>query len=257
MPNILYLDIETAPKLAYVYQFFKTNISPKQVKEHGYIISYSAIWNDDPDDRVIYNETRTENDTKLVKQLIKLLDKADFVVGHNAEMFDAATINARALVLGLKPPSPYKVIDTYKAAKRYFKFESNSLEYISGVLDIEHKKLAHNKFPGYELFIECVRGNPEAFEENKKYNIWDTLTVRDVYKEMRPWIRNHPNVAVFDEVEKHVCPACGGTHLHARGYSYTNVGKYHRYHCQDCGKWSRTRFTERAKNAARSLLTNA
>lgn len=257
MPNILYLDIETAPKLAYVYRFFKENISPKQVKEHGYIISFAAIWNDSPDKEVIYQETRTEDDRELVAQLIGLLDRADIVIGHNVEYFDAATINARALVLGLKPPSPYKVVDTYKAAKRYFKFESNSLEYISGVLNIKHKKLSHNKFPGFELWIECMKGNPDAFKENKKYNCWDTFSTRDVYKEMRPWIRNHPNMAVYDEENSHVCPGCGGKHLHSRGYSYTNTGKYQKFHCQDCGKWSRTRYSERNKDAAKGLLTNA
>lgn len=256
-PKILFLDIETAPKLAYVYQFFKTNISPKQVKDHGYIISFAGIWNDDSDKNVIYAEARGEDDSDLVKMMIQLLDEADFVVGHNAEMFDAATINARALVLGIKPPSPYKVIDTLKAAKRYFKFESNSLEYISGILDIKHKKLSHNKFPGYELFIECMKGNSEAFKENKKYNIWDTLTVRDVYYEMRPWIRNHPNMVVQNEASDHACPKCGGVHLTRRGFAYTNVGKYQRFVCNDCGGWSRTRFTERDPEKARSLLTNA
>lgn len=256
MPNILYLDLETAPKLAYVYSFFKTNISPKQVKEHGYVLSYAALWNDDEDEQIIYNETRTEDDTKLIKQLIKLLDKADIVVGHNVEYFDVNTINARALVLGLKPPSPFKIVDTYKAAKKYFKFESNSLEYISTVLKVKHKKLAHNKFPGFELWIQCMKGNKEAFEENKTYNCWDTLTTRDVYKEMRPWIRNHPNMGVYGEDEHHVCPACGSDHLHSRGYAFTNTGKYQRFICQSCGKWSRTRFSERKKEAARSLLTN-
>lgn len=257
MPKILFIDIETAPKLAYVYQFFKTNISPKQVLSHGYIISFAAIWNDDADKHVMYQETRTEDDSKLVKAMIKLLDEADFVVGHNAEMFDMATINARALVLGLKPPSPYKVIDTLRAAKRYFKFESNSLEYISGVLNIKHKKLSHNKFPGYELFIQCMKGNDAAFVENKRYNIWDTLTVRDVYHEMRPWIRNHPSMTVGDESEGNKCPKCGSVHITRRGYAYTNVGKYQRFVCRDCGGWSRSRFTERGPEAARSLLTNA
>lgn len=257
MPKILFIDIETAPKLAYVYQFFKANISPKQVKDHGHIISFAAIWNDNPDKDVIYAETRTEDDSELVAAMIELLDQADYVVGHNADQFDTATINARALVLGLKPPSPYKVIDTLRAAKRYFKFESNSLEYISGVLNIKHKKLSHNKFPGYELFIQCVKGNPEAFKENKKYNIWDTLTVRDVYHEMRPWIKNHPNMVVQDESDNHACPRCGSTHVTRRGFSYTNVGKYQRFVCNDCGGWSRTRYTERLKEAARSLLTNA
>jgi len=257
MAKILYLDIETCPKLAYVYSFFKTNISPKQVKEHGYILSYAAIWGDAPDKEIIYNETRSEDDQELIEELIDLLDEADIVIGHNVDGFDVNTISARALILGLKPPSPFKVVDTYKAAKRYFKFESNSLEYISTVLKVKHKKLSHNKFPGFELWIQCMKGNKEAFAENKTYNCWDTLTTRDVYKEMRPWIRNHPNLAVFDEVDEYVCVACGGTHVHLRGFAHTNIAKYQRYLCLECGKWNRTRVNERDKKSSRSLLTNA
>lgn len=257
MPKILYLDIETAPKKAYIWQFFKAMIGAKQVLEHGYIMSFSAIWNDDGDKNILYYENRTENDTKIVKALLRLLDEADMVVGHNVEYFDVATINARALVLGLKPPSPYKIVDTYKAAKKYFKFESNSLEYLTTVLPIKHKKLTHAKFPGFVLWDQCLQGNPAAWKEMKDYNINDTLAVRDVYKEMRPWIRNHPNLAVWNEDGVPRCNVCGSEHLHKRGKIPTNTGLYQQYQCQDCGHWLRTRFSERLKSAAKGLLTNA
>lgn len=257
LSKILFLDIETAPKLAYVWKFFKEMIGVKQVKEHGNIMSFSAIWGDDDDEKIIYYENRAQDDTDIVVNLLNLLDQADIVVGHNVEMFDVATVNGRALVLGIKPPSPYKIVDTYKVAKKEFKFESNSLEYLTTVLPIKHKKLQHAKFPGFQLWLECIRGNEEAWEEMKIYNINDTLSVRDVYFAMRPWIRNHPNVTVQNEIGVKVCPTCGSTNLHSRGYSYTNVGKYQRFHCQDCGKWSRTRFTERVKQFAKELLTNA
>ena len=42
--SILILDIETAPNLAYVWKFFKANISPKQVLEDCSIMSWSAKW---------------------------------------------------------------------------------------------------------------------------------------------------------------------------------------------------------------------
>src|SRR5574337_83874 len=82
-PKKLFLDIETAPKLAYVWKFFKEMIGVKQVKDHGRIMSFSAIWNDDDDGKVIYCDSRKENDTKIVKNLIGLLDEADIVIGHN------------------------------------------------------------------------------------------------------------------------------------------------------------------------------
>lgn len=254
-PNILYLDIETSPKIAYVWRFWKENIGAKQVIDHGHIMSFTGIWNDGDDP--IYVENRGDDDTFIVKELIALLDEADLVVGHNVARFDCATINGRALVAGVNPPSPYKIVDTLLSAKKCFKFESNSLEYLAQVLDCKHKKLAHGKFPGFSLWLECLKGNDEAWEEMMVYNIEDTYTVRDVYKKMRPWIPDHPNLGVFLEENKHVCPKCGGDHLVRRGYAYTNVNKYQRFKCVDCGGWSRTRFTEYAKEKRKVLLGNA
>ena len=254
--KILYLDIETAPKLAYVWRFFKENISPKQVLTHGHIMSFTAIWNDE--DSFIYSENRNNNsDDEIVGQLVQLLDEADLVIGHNVEAFDCHTINGRALVAGISPPSPYKIVDTYKSARREFKFEKNSLEYLCEVLNCKHKKLSHKKFPGFELWVECLAGNEEAWEEMRDYNIMDTFSVRDVYKKMRPWIRNHPNVAVHLEIDGHACPKCGSTHVQRRGYAYTNSGKYQRFRCNSCGGWARSRYTEYPTEKKKELLANA
>lgn len=257
MARILFIDIETSPKLAYVWRFWKENVSPKQVLEHGQILSFAAIWNDDKDENVIYHENRVEDDGAITAHMLQLLDEADYVVGHNVKAFDLGTIKARALALGMRPPSPYKIIDTLIVAKKEFRFESNSLEYITTVLPVAHKKLTHAKYPGFLLWEACLKGDDHAWAEMKEYNIVDTLAVRDVYMLMRPWIANHPNITVDVEEEGYHCPSCGSTHVHSRGYAYTNVGKYQRFHCQECGKWSRTRFTERAKEFARNLLTNA
>lgn len=257
-PNVLFIDIETAPKLAYVWKFFKENISPKQVKDHGRIMSFSAIWNNDKDKNVVYFENRTEDDTGIVMVMLRLLDEADIIVGHNVDYFDLATINARAVVLGLKPPSPYKIIDTYKVAKKQFKFESNSLEYLSEVLPIKHKKLQHKNYPGFDLWLSCIAQDPKAWKEMRLYNINDTLAVRDIYEIFRPWIKNHPNFGVYSDDLRPVCSKCGSHHIHFRGYGpgNSNVSQYRKFVCLDCGGWSRTRFSEKSKEAKKVLLTN-
>lgn len=255
MAKILYLDLETAPKLAYVWRFWKENVGAKQVVEHGHIMSFAAVWNDDG--LAIYEENRGQDDSEITAKLIKLLDEADIVIGHNVDKFDCNTINGRALVLGIKPPSPYKIVDTYQVAKKHFKFESNSLEYLAIVLDCAHKKEQHANFPGFVLWLECIKGNPLAWKEMKLYNIMDSFVVRDVYKKMRPWIPNHPNIGVFNEGGEPACPKCGSHHIQRRGYSYTQVSKFQRFVCMDCGGWSRTRFNEYDKGARKQLLANA
>lgn len=264
MPKILYLDIETAPTLGYVWRLWKENIGVKQIKDHMRVMSFSAIWNDDDDSKVMYFEERGKSDKRLIKEFLKLADQADVIIGHNVQNFDCATMNGRAMVLGLKPPSPYKIVDTYQVAKKEFRIEANSLEYLSEVLGIKNKKLAHKKFPGFELWRECLAQNDEAWEEMQTYNVVDTLAVREVYKIMRPWIRNHANMAVFEESDGLVCPKCGGHHMKRvqdrdknGRFTYTNVGKYPLFQCQDCGGYARSRFTEYPKDKAKNLLVNA
>lgn len=255
MPKILFIDIETSPKIAYVWRFWKENVGAKQVIDHGHIMSYAAVWGDNG--YASYEENRGDDDSEITKKLIALLDEADIVVGHNVDRFDCNTINGRALVLGINPPSPYKIVDTYQVAKTKFKFEANSLEYLAKVLGCENQKLNHANFPGFLLWLECLKGNNQAWEEMKLYNIVDTFTVRDVYYRMRPWIPQHPNIGVFLENDKPVCPKCGSEHIQRRGYAHTQLSKFQRFVCMDCGGWSRTRFNEYDKNKRKQLLANA
>lgn len=257
MAKILYLDIETAPKLAYVWAFWKQNIQPKAVLEHGHIMSFSAIWNDDTADKIVYHENRTESDRAITSSLIDLLDQADVVIGQNVDKFDLGYIRGRAIVNRLLPPSPYKTVDTYKVAKNELNMGANSLEYLCEVFNVPIKKKNHSKFPGFELWLQCMKQNEEAWNEMREYNIDDTLSVRELYKVMRPYIRNHCNVAIFDERDHTVCPVCGSRHVVKRGYYYSSLGRYQRYRCHNCGSWSRARINDLDKEKRNNLLVVA
>lgn len=254
MAKILIIDLETAPKLAYVWRFYKENISPKQVKEHGQILSYAAKWLNS--DQMMYGDTQTQPESVIVREILSLLSEADVVVAHNAKKFDIPMVKGRALILGMKPPSPFKVVDTLIEARNHFLMPSNSLEYLADVLGCA-KKDSHKEFPGFELWKECLAGNPKAWEEMKAYNIQDVETLEEVYLKMRPYMSSHPNLGVLNDEEVNQCPKCGGTHLVWRGYATTNVGKYRRFVCNDCGGWGRTRFLENTKEKRRALVTNA
>lgn len=251
-PRILILDIETFPNVAHVWRFFKENVGAKQVLEHSTIASFAYKWLGE--DGVVYFDAQHQSEKKLLKELLGVLDAADIVVAHNGNKFDLPTIQGRAMVVGLKPPSPYKTIDTLLVARYEFNFPANSLEYLAILLECA-PKLAHKKFPGFELWNECMKGNAEAWEEMKTYNIQDVKTLEEVYLKMKPWMKRHPNVAVYEETDELVCPKCGSRHINRRGFAYTNTGKYQRFVCNGCGGWARTRYTELNKNV--NLLGNA
>ena len=254
MAKILVVDLETAPKLAYVWSFWNTNVGLNQTLSNTYILSYAAKWLGS--NKVAYAETRDENDEILCEQLASYFDTADMVIAHNGSKFDIPIVRARCVLHGIKPWSPIKEIDTLKVAKREFRFDRNSLAYLADYLGVEEKE-EHKEFPGFELWSECIKGNPAAWREMKKYNIQDVETLEQVYFKLRPWMTNHPNLAVMSERDEVVCPKCGGNHIQFRGYAYTNVGKYHKYQCQGCGGWGRTRFTQYPKDKRQQLTVNA
>jgi predicted RNA-binding Zn-ribbon protein involved in translation (DUF1610 family) len=253
-PKIYVIDIETAPKIAYVWRFFKEHVGAKQVLDHGHIMSFAAKRLGD--DQIIYKENRKDDDKAITQALIDVLDDADIVIAQNGDRFDLPSINGRALVHGLKPPSPYKTVDTLKVARNEFKFERNSLEYLAIILGCAPKD-QHKDFPGFELWLECLRGNDAAWNEMRLYNIQDILTLEEVYIKMRPWIRNHANLGIYIEHDGPVCPKCGSVHVTRRGYTTTNTGKYQRFRCNDCGGWARSRITELPKELRKVLLVNA
>jgi hypothetical protein len=253
MPKILLLDIETFPNVAHVWRFYKENVGAKQVVEHSTIASFAYKWLGE--DGVFYYDTQHQSEKKLLKELVNVLDAADIVIAHNGNKFDLPTIQGRAMVAGLKPPSPYKTIDTLLVSKYEFNFPANSLEYLAIILGCSVKG-GHKKFPGFELWEQCMKNNPEAWEEMRIYNIQDVRTLEEVYLKMRPYMKRHPNVAVFAEADRPLCPKCGSGDIQLRGFVTTNVYKYRKYRCNSCGGWSRTRFNVLDTSITKNTLVN-
>lgn len=252
--KILIFDIETAPLKGYFWRLWKENIGYSQLIDEWYMLTWAAKWLDE--DEVIFDSNHLhgdmQNDEHILNNLHGLLDSADIVVAHNGNRFDIPKVNARFIQAGLEPPSPYKRIDTFQVAKRQFGFTSNRLDSIADFLGIGRKL----NTGGFKLWERCLNDEVEAFEEMVEYNIQDVLLLEEVYKRMRPWIPNHPNVANIESKE-FACPKCGSENLQRRGFSYTQAGKYQRYQCVSCGGWSKTRYNERKQGEGRNILNNA
>jgi len=249
----LVLDIETAPTLAYVWRFFKENIGAAQVLEHSSILCWSAKWVGEK--QVFYEDAWKQTEKSMLRKLVKLLNEADAVIGHNSAKFDMPKIRGRCLVHGIKPAQPYKDIDTCLTARKEFGFESNSLDYLSRVLEVTTKS-KHSKFPGFSLWEQCLKGNPKAWAEMKKYNIQDIQATEDVYLAMLPYMTRHPNWGVFEESDHTLCPKCGSDNIKKDGFHHTSVGKYQQYQCNDCGGWMKSRYNLYDKDKRKALVTN-
>lgn len=255
-PKVLLLDIETAPITAYVWNLWPKFVGLNQVKAEWNILSFCAKWLGDPE--IIYGDCREDpaDDSKLVKQLYDLIDAADIVIAQNGKRFDVPKIQARFLLQGYLPPSPFKIVDTMLMAKQQFGFTSNSLAWMTDKINTGEKKNKHGKFPGFDLWAECLKGNPEAWDEMREYNIPDVTSMEELYLRLRPWYVGHPNVAIYymDDVTR--CPKCGSDDIKQEGVTFTQSGEYARMHCGGCGGWSRGRYTQNSKEVRRAQLSN-
>jgi uncharacterized protein YprB with RNaseH-like and TPR domain len=251
-PKILYVDIETSPVLGHVWALFDQNVGLNQIEKDWAMLSWAANW--DGEDKVLYMDNRKEkdprNDKKILSPLWKLLDAADIVVAHNGRRFDRKKINARLILNGFKPPSPYKLVDTLLEARKIFGFTSNKLEYLSDALTPNQKKLVSKKFVGFELWKECLKGNRAAWNEMERYNKQDIRALKAVYEKIRSWGPSNV-LASFQSPGSESCGTCSSSNTVKNGYAFTAAGRYQRYSCKDCGAWTRGGVNLLGKGAVR------
>lgn len=240
-PKILIADIETLPLEVWTWGLFDQNIGLNQVKSDWTVLSWSAKWLGEK--KVMYDDVRNDkprDDRRVLNGIWKLLDQADIVIWHYGSAFDHKKLNARFILNGFRPPSPYQQIDTKKLASKTFGFTSNKLEYLTDKLNKKYKKSGHRKYPGFEMWKQCMLGNVSAYNEMRAYNKLDVLSLEEMYLKIIPW-HNPLDFRVYDDKTRPECKTCGCTKLHARGFEHTKAGRFRRYQCTGCGAWQSER----------------
>jgi len=255
--KVLLFDIETTPMQAYVWSMWKNNINKGQLIEDWCMLCYAAKWLGEDD---IYLASMRQDpgyepglldDYAVCCSLHALLDEADIVVGHNAARFDVKKANARFLQHGMKPPRPYKVMDTLTVAKRHFKISSNRLDFIGKFLGLG-KKLDHQ---GFDLWTGCMAGDDECWDTMERYNIQDVVLLEQVYDALAPWDNRHPCINTDHSVSR--CTVCGCKDMSADGEVYTAVSTFTAYQCDSCGHWMRTGSNKKSKDQMSVTMRNA
>ena len=241
-PKIVFIDVETSPLLGYAWGSYDVNIL--SVIEPVKIICFAYKWLGDSRVTVRalsdYSEYKPGivNDKDLVREFWEVLDTADVVIAHNGDSFDIKVANARFIANGLNAPSDYKSVDTLKVAKKYFKFNNNTLNELGQYLN-EGKKAPTG---GFETWMKCMAGDTKAWGIMKKYNAQDIELLERVYLRLRPFIQNHPNLNLISppKIKKTdmPCTVCQSVNTVRRGFSVTKAGRYQRYQCNDCASWS-------------------
>jgi len=259
-PKIGLVDIETAPIVGNTWGLWQQNIGLNQIEHEWAIISFCFKPLGGAKNTIEYMDTSDREDPRddsaVLQRLYEIMDEYDVLIAHNGKRFDAKKIRARFILAGYRPHSPVKIEDTLLYAKQVAAFTSNKLEWLSTYLSTI-KKDAHTDFPGFELWKQCMAGNPKAWKSMKKYNIPDVISMEQVYMRLRPWVQGAVNVNAYTTEDNTIrCPICGSDDVHEEGYAYTQTGQYKRYHCaaDNCGAWSRSRYTINSIKKRKSLL---
>lgn len=226
--RVLFFDIETTPNLAYVWGKYEQDVIDYK-KEWG-LLSFAWKWQGSKKVHCLSRYTMSEKE--LVKYLWEILDQADVVVAHNGADFDVKKARAKFIEYGLKPPTPFKVVDTKLIARSQFKFNSNSLNDLGKLLKLGKKV----ETGGFQLWLDCMAGKGSAFRKLKKYNKQDVMLLEKVYNKLRAWHPTHPNLSLMED--RPGCPACGSKHMNKRGYTINVKSKVEKLQCQSCGHWS-------------------
>ena len=193
-PKILLFDVETSFYHFVGWGTYKQYIQHYQITEHQYIISWAAKWLYDDNvqsDVVTSEESKNRDDKRILKSIWKLLDEADIVIGHNGDRFDIRKLRWRFISEDMQPPSPFRIIDTLKIARREFFAPSYKQDFLTKYFHLQNKIETN-----FQLWKDCEAGIPEKLEEMVEYNRHDVMGLEELYLKIRPYIHNHPNLGV-------------------------------------------------------------
>jgi len=225
----LFADIEVSPNVVVAWRpGYNLTINPGDILEERAIICVSYKW--DGEDKVHSLKWQEGDDKNLVREIIKVMNEADEIVGHNFASFDLKFIRGRALYHSIPMLTQYKVYDTLKYARRYFGLNSYKLDYIASYLGLGHKITTT-----LQLWKDCMTNNPKAMKKMIKYCSKDVLLNEEVFYKMKKYTESE----VHHGDGKLTCPECGHDEFRLVKTLLNKSGVVRRtVQCTKCGNYS-------------------
>jgi transposase-like protein len=232
MRKRLFFDLEVSPNIVFSWRSgYNLNIDPDNIIEERKIICVCWKWEGEDE---VHSLTwdKKQNDKKLLKDFIKVLNSAHEIVGHNSDRFDTKWLRTRAIIQGVDMLAHYVSIDTLKKAKNGFYFNSNKLDYLGKVL-LGQGKLENGGFDTWRKIV--LDKDEEALERMVNYCKKDVQILEQVFHKLEPYIKPTQHYGVMFGEEKFSCPHCSSYNIRRHAMYATAAGtiKY-QMRCKSC-----------------------
>lgn len=188
-PKILYFDVENS--LTDLYGNFGLTvrgerISHKMIRRPYFMICWSAMWVGEKDiysGCVTQEEALSRDDKNILAPLWDLMSAADIIAGHNVK-YDILSAQARFIKNGFSfPDTPKKIYDTLPMARKAWKLESYTLDFILDFLGIRTK----DKMDMQDWIDIQETGDPKKLRKMLRYNKWDVRGGVKVLEILHGW----------------------------------------------------------------------
>lgn len=230
--NIAYFDVENSPNLGWYYDPWKEN-NIIATEQPWFMLSFA--WKKPKKDKIYcralpdypgYNRNKT-NDKKLICDLWELFNSYDVLVGHNIARFDTRKANSRFIFHGLKPPSPYIILDSLSEWKKITHQDRYGLDALSRF------KGFGGKLPttGWDMHQGAINGHMPSWRMMKNYNRVDVEKAEQIWNVIAPWKKT------YGRSTGRICPnpICGSLDIIMRGPVRQTTK--HNFTCKTCGHW--------------------
>jgi uncharacterized protein YprB with RNaseH-like and TPR domain len=241
----LFFDIETSPNIGLFWNpGHKISISHENIIRERAIICIAWKWEGQKAIHCLTWNTR-QNDKAMLKEFVGVMHKATEIVAHNGDRFDTPWIRTRCLYHGIPMSPDFVSIDTLKAARAKFRFNSNRLDYVARFLAGDQKRPT-----GFGLWKRVLLDkDPTALRKMVGYCKHDVKLLEEVYQKLAPYLPAKTHRAAY--VSLSACPECGSQKTCISRHRTTASGyRQVQYNCRDCGKYHSMSETRWLKSKA-------
>lgn len=236
-PNLrkrLFFDIETSFNVGIFWRSgYNQTINPGDIIHERAIICICYKWEGEDEVKSLTWD-KDQSDKSMLKEFLKIINKADEIVAHNGDNFDMKWIRTRCIYHGLPMIPHHKTVDTLKQARRYFNFNSNKLDYIAKFLGVGAKL----ETGGMSLWKDIVfKKDKKAMTKMVEYCKMDVVVLESVFNKLKNYTTPTINYSLENGGEEYGCPECGGSNgIHNKRVISSSGSISHWIKCKDCSK---------------------